>query len=538
MYAKDIIQGDNARKSIITGIKKLNSAVSSTLGPRGRNVIIQRKDGLPIVTKDGVTVARHIKLPDPFENMGVDLIRQASINAERNSGDSTTTATILATALIRSSEFMIERLEMSRNDVVNLLKNNTESVIKSIDEIKLVDKSNDSLIYNVAKTSANGDEEIAGLIADCFNKSNNTGFVRVKKGREYEDSIEIKNGYTFDRGLISPFFANRPGGECEFDEAYVLLVSGRIDTIEEIVPVLDKAHKELRRPLVIIADDFDDQVVSIIAANKIKNSLQIALVKSPGYGDRRMETIKDMGIYTDSTPVAKSVGMTVKDGTLGKLDGFVAGRKECSLIVNNGYERAEKRIEELIKEYESATDNFNKDKLQERIVRLSGRNVTIHVGGYTDAEIDERKDRIDDALGAVKSGYEGGFIAGGSAGLLHAVVKADYGSLYLREFIQAMEEPLNVMIANADVDKSMVFSCYRYYGNGDSDWSTIYNFATGEVGDAFEMGVVDSAESLKGALRFACSVACTVIMLDCAIVDIEPKEPQSTYDIEGLSPVM
>ncbi|MCO8089097.1 chaperonin GroEL [Acinetobacter indicus] len=537
MSAKDVKFGDSARSKMIAGVNILADAVKVTLGPKGRNVVIDRSFGAPHITKDGVSVAKEITLKDKFENMGAQLVREVSSKTNDIAGDGTTTATVLAQAILNEG---IKSVTAGMNPMD--LKRGIDLAVKTVVEnIKQTAKpaSDSKAIEQVGSISANSDTTVGALIAQAMEKVGKEGVITVEEGSGFEDSLDVVEGMQFDRGYISPYFANKQDTlTAELENPYILLVDKKISNIRELITVLEAVAKT-GKPLLIIAEDVEGEALATLVVNNMRGIIKVCAVKAPGFGDRRKAMLQDIAILTGGTVISEEIGMQLDQTSLEHLGTAhkVTVSKENTVIVDgagNAGQIAE-RVQQIRAQIEESTSEYDKEKLQERVAKLAGGVAVIKIGAATEVEMKEKKDRVDDALHATRAAVEEGVVAGGGVALVRAAKALDgvtganddqnVGINILR---RAIEAPLRQIVANAGDEPSVVINAVK---NGEGNFG--YNAATGEYGDMLEMGILDPAKVTRSALEHAASVAGLMLTTECMITEI-PEEKPAMPDMGGM----
>ncbi|MEQ1411657.1 chaperonin GroEL [Acinetobacter indicus] len=537
MSAKDVKFGDSARSKMIAGVNILADAVKVTLGPKGRNVVIDRSFGAPHITKDGVSVAKEITLKDKFENMGAQLVREVSSKTNDIAGDGTTTATVLAQAILNEG---IKSVTAGMNPMD--LKRGIDLAVKTVVEnIKQTAKpaSDSKAIEQVGSISANSDTTVGALIAQAMEKVGKEGVITVEEGSGFEDSLDVVEGMQFDRGYISPYFANKQDTlTAELENPFILLVDKKVSNIRELITVLEAVAKT-GKPLLIIAEDVEGEALATLVVNNMRGIIKVCAVKAPGFGDRRKAMLQDIAILTGGTVISEEIGMQLDQTTLEHLGTAhkVTVSKENTVIVDgagNAGQIAE-RVQQIRAQIEESTSEYDKEKLQERVAKLAGGVAVIKIGAATEVEMKEKKDRVDDALHATRAAVEEGVVAGGGVALVRAASALDgltganddqnVGINILR---RAIEAPLRQIVANAGDEPSVVINAVK---NGEGNYG--YNAATGEYGDMLEMGILDPAKVTRSALEHAASVAGLMLTTECMITEI-PEEKPAMPDMGGM----
>ncbi|OAU98936.1 MULTISPECIES: chaperonin GroEL [Moraxella] len=537
--AKDVSFGASAREKMIDGVNILADAVKVTLGPKGRNVVIDKSFGAPTITKDGVSVAKEIELEDKFENMGAQLVREVAAKTNDVAGDGTTTATVLAQAILVEG---MKTVAAGMNPM-DLKRGIDKAVRAAVEEIRAISTpANDhKAIAQVGSISANSDTTIGELISKAMETVGKQGVITVEEGSGFEDALEVVEGMQFDRGYISPYFANKQDSlTCEFDNPFILLVDKKISNIREIVPLLEKVM-QTSRPLLIIAEDVENEALATLVVNTLRGGLKTCAVKAPGFGDRRKAMLQDIAILTGGVVISEEVGLSLESAEiehLGTAKKVTIG-KENTVIVDGAGDKAdiEARVESIRRQAEESTSDYDKEKLQERVAKLSGGVAVIKVGAATETEMKEKKDRVDDALHATRAAVEEGVVPGGGVALVRALgalndLKGDNedqnaGINILR---RAMEAPLRQIVTNAGDEASVIVNEVK---NGSGNYG--YNAASGEYGDMLEMGILDPAKVTRSALEHAASVAGLMLTTEVMITDKPaPEAPMSAPGMGGM----
>ena len=536
--AKDVKFGVSAREKMIEGVNVLANAVKVTLGPKGRNVVIDKSFGAPTITKDGVSVAKEIELEDKFENMGAQLVREVASKTNDVAGDGTTTATVLAQAILIEGMKSVAA-GMNPMDLKRGIDKATRAAVEQIHALS-TPANDDKAIAQVGSISANSDVKIGGLISEAMQKVGKKGVITVEEGSGFEDALEVVEGMQFDRGYISPYFANKQDSlTCEFDNPLILLVDKKISNIREIVPLLEKVMQS-SRPLLIIAEDVENEALATLVVNNLRGGLKTCAVKAPGFGDRRKAMLQDIAILTGGVVISEEVGLSLESAELEHLGTAkkVTVGKENTVIVDGAGNKADidARVESIRHQAEEATSDYDKEKLQERVAKLSGGVAVIKVGAATETEMKEKKDRVDDALHATRAAVEEGVVPGGGVALVRALsaladLKGDNddqnaGINILR---RAMEAPLRQIVTNAGDEASVIVNEVK---NGQGNYG--YNAATGVYGDMIEMGILDPAKVTRSALEHAASVAGLMLTTEVMITDKPAPADNSAAAMGGM----
>ena len=526
--AKSIIYAEDARQAILRGVNKLADAVQVTLGPKGRNVLIEKKFGSPLMTKDGVTVAKEIELKDRHENLGAQLVREVASKTSDIAGDGTTTATVLARAIYREG---IKAVVSGANtmEIKKGIDLAVETVVKAIDEIKKPVEGN--AIAQVGTISANGDEEIGRIIAEAMGKVGKDGVITVEEAKGRETELTVVEGMQFDRGYLSPYFVTNPDQmKVELENPYILAYEKKVSNMRDLLPLLEQVVNS-RRPLLIIAEDVDGEALATLVVNKIRGTLNVAAVKAPGFGDRRKAMLEDIAVLTGGKAISEDLGLKLENLTLADLGSAkkIVIDKETTTIVEGAgsTEAIQGRVKQIRAQVETSTSDYDKEKLQERLAKLVGGVAVIKVGAASETELKEKKARVEDAMHATKAAVEDGIVAGGGVALLRSMLKLAElkvtgdqatGVDIVRK---SLEEPLRQIANNAGVEGSVVVNTVR-----ESKGNHGYNAATNVYGDMMAFGVVDPAKVTKSALRNAASVASMMLTTEAIITEIpEPKSP-------------
>ena len=538
MAAKQVLFGDDARSKMVRGINVLANAVKVTLGPKGRNVVLDRAFGAPTVTKDGVSVAKEIELKDKFENMGACMVREVASKTSDNAGDGTTTATVLAQAIVdEGMKFVAAGM-----NPMDLKRGIDKAVAAAITELKKLSKptTTNKEIAQVGAISANSDEEIGQIISEAMDKVGKEGVITVEDGKSLKNELEVVEGMQFDRGYLSPYFINQPEKQAAvLDNPFILLHDKKISNIRELLPVLEQVAKAAR-PLVIIAEDIDGEALATLVVNSIRGILKVVAVKAPGFGDRRAAMLEDIAVLTGGTVISTNVGLTLDKATLEQLGTAkkVEVTKENTTIIDGAgqAEAIENRVRNIRTQIEAATSDYDREKLQERVAKLAGGVALIKVGAATEVEMKEKKARVEDALHATRAAVEEGIVAGGGVALIRAKqairdIKGDNDeqNAGIRIVLRAMEEPLRQIVANAGDEPSVVVNTVA---QGEGNFG--YNAQTGEYGDLVEMGVLDPTKVTRTALQNAASVASLILTTDCMVADIPQDDKPMPAGMEGM----
>ena len=538
MAAKDVQFGNEVRQKMVKGVNVLADAVKVTLGPKGRNVVLDRAFGGPHITKDGVSVAKEIELKDKFENMGAQMVKEVASKTSDVAGDGTTTATVLAQSIVAEG---MKYVAAGMNPT-DLKRGIDKAVVALVDELKKIAKpvpEKSKEISQVASISANSDESIGEIIAKAMNEVGKEGVITVEDGKSLENEVEVVKGMQFDRGYLSPYFITDMEKQiAALDSPFVLLFDEKISNIRDLLPVLEQVAKT-SRPLLIIAEDVEGEALATLVVNNIRGILKTVAVKAPGFGDRRKAMLQDIAILTGGTVIAEEVGLSLEKATLedlGQAKRIEVGKENTTIIDGLGNKEAvDARVKEIRQQIETATSEYDKEKLQERVAKLAGGVAVIKVGAATEVEMKEKKDRVDDALHATRAAVEEGVVAGGGVALLRArssldnvaVANADQKA-GVQIVLRAIEAPLRQIVANAGDEPSVVVNKVLE-GKGNFG----FNAGTGEYGDMIEMGVLDPAKVTRSALQHAASIAGLMLTTECMIAEI-PEDKPAMPDMSGM----
>ncbi|AGK51349.1 chaperonin GroL [Burkholderia thailandensis MSMB121] len=533
MAAKEIIFHDGARTKLVEGVNLLANAVKVTLGPKGRNVVLERSFGSPVVTKDGVSVAKEIELADKVQNIGAQLVKEVASKTSDAAGDGTTTATVLAQAIVREGQKYVA----AGLNPLDLKRGIDKAVAAAVDELKKISKPTTTSreIAQVATISANGEESIGQRIAEAIDRVGKEGVITVEDGKSLADELDVVEGLQFDRGYLSPYFINNPDRQLAvLDEPFILLHDKKISNIRDLLPVLEQVAKA-GRPLLIIAEDVEGEALATLVVNNIRGILKTVAVKAPGFGDRRKALLEDIAILAGGQVIAEETGLTLEKATLqelGRAKRIEVGKESTTLIDGAGDKaNIEARVKQIRAQIADATSDYDREKLQERVAKLAGGVAVIKVGGATEVEVKEKKDRVDDALHATRAAVEEGIVPGGGVALIRvkqaiaelAGANADQKA-GISIVLRALEEPLRQIVANAGEEASVVVATVAA-GKGNYG----YNAATGEYGDLVESGVLDPTKVTRTALQNAASIAGLLLTTDATVheapKDAPPAQP-------------
>ncbi len=538
MAAKQVLFGDDARTKMVRGINVLANAVKVTLGPKGRNVVLERSFGGPTVTKDGVSVAKEIELKDKFENMGAAMVREVASKTSDNAGDGTTTATVLAQAIVdEGMKFVAAGM-----NPMDLKRGIDKAVAAAITELKKLSKptTTNKEIAQVGAISANSDEEIGQIISEAMDKVGKEGVITVEDGKSLKNELEVVEGMQFDRGYLSPYFINQPEKQAAvLENPFILLHDKKISNIRELLPVLEQVAKAAR-PLVIIAEDIDGEALATLVVNSIRGILKVVAVKAPGFGDRRSAMLEDIAVLTGGTVISSNVGLSLDKATLAQLGSAkkVEVTKENTTIIDGAGDAAaiENRVKNIRTQIEGASSDYDREKLQERVAKLAGGVALIKVGAATEVEMKEKTARVEDALHATRAAVEEGIVPGGGVALIRAKLAIkdikgdnDEQNAGIRIVLRAMEEPLRQIVANAGDEPSVVVNTVA---QGEGNFG--YNAQSAKYGDMVEMGVLDPTKVTRTALQNAASVASLILTTDCMVADLPADDKAVPAGMDGM----
>jgi chaperonin GroEL len=528
--AKNISFETDARNKIKAGVDKLANAVKVTLGPKGRNVVIDKKFGAPSITKDGVTVAKEIELKDPIENMGAQLVKEVASKTADMAGDGTTTATVLAQAIYTAGS---KNVAAGANPM-DLKRGIDKAVAAVVENLRSQSKKiqNSSEISQVGTISANNDSEIGKMIADAMDKVGKDGVITVEEAKGTETEVKTVEGMQFDRGYLSPYFVtNTEKMEADLENAFILIYDKKVSTMKELLPVLEQVV-QTGKPLVIVAEDVDGEALATLVVNKLRGSLKIAAVKAPGFGDRRKAMLEDIAILTGGTVISEERGYKLENATLdylGQAEKVIIDKDNTTLVNGKGQkEEITGRVNEIKAQIEKTTSDYDREKLQERLAKLSGGVAILYIGASTEVEMKEKKDRVDDALHATRAAVEEGIVAGGGVALVRAiddlknvVVENDDQLTGVNIIRTALESPLRTIVANAGGEGSVIINKVR---EGKDDFG--YNAREDKFENMFAAGIIDPTKVTRLALENAASIAGLLLTTDCVISD-EPEEEKA-----------
>jgi chaperonin GroEL len=537
MAAKEVRFSDDARARMLKGVNILANAVKATLGPKGRNAVLEKSFGAPTVTKDGVSVAKEIELKDKFENMGAQMVKEVASNTSDEAGDGTTTATVLAQAIVREG---LKAVAAGANPM-DLKRGIDAAVSTAVDELKRLSKpcKDQKAIAQVGTISANSDESIGKTIADAMEKVGKEGVITVEEGTSLQNELDVVEGMQFDRGYLSPYFINNQQNQTsELESPYILLYEKKISNVREMLPLLEGIAKA-GRPLLVIAEDVEGEALATLVVNTIRGIVKVAAVKAPGFGDRRKAMLQDIAILTGGQVISDEVGLSLEKATLndlGEAKKIVVEKENTTIIDGKGKNSDIKaRVEQIRKQVEEATSDYDKEKLQERVAKLSGGVAVIKVGAATEVEMKEKKARVEDALHATRAAVEEGVVPGGGVALIRAQKaieklqgKNEDQNFGIKILVRSIEEPLRQIVANAGEDAAVVLAKVKE-GKGTFG----YNAATGDYGDMLELGILDPTKVTRLALQNAASVAGLLLTTEVMVAEAPKDEADHAHGAPG-----
>ncbi|AAM39839.1 MULTISPECIES: chaperonin GroEL [Xanthomonas] len=528
MAAKDIRFGEDARTRMVRGVNVLANAVKATLGPKGRNVVLEKSFGAPTITKDGVSVAKEIELADKFENMGAQMVKEVASKTNDNAGDGTTTATVLAQALIREGAKAVA----AGMNPMDLKRGIDQAVKAAVIELKNISKptTDDKAIAQVGTISANSDESIGNIIAEAMQKVGKEGVITVEEGSGLENELDVVEGMQFDRGYLSPYFINNQQSQsADLDDPFILLHDKKISNVRDLLPVLEGVAKA-GKPLLIVAEEVEGEALATLVVNTIRGIVKVVAVKAPGFGDRRKAMLEDMAVLTGGTVISEEVGLALEKATIKDLGRAkkVQVSKENTTIIDGAGDSAtiEARVGQIKTQIEDTSSDYDREKLQERVAKLAGGVAVIKVGASTEIEMKEKKARVEDALHATRAAVEEGVVPGGGVALVRALVAV--GNLTganedqthgIQIALRAMEAPLREIVANAGEEPSVILNKVK---EGTGNYG--YNAANGEFGDMVEFGILDPTKVTRSALQNAASIAGLMITTEAMVADAPKKD--------------
>lgn len=537
MAAKEVKFGNSARQRMLKGVNVLADAVKVTLGPKGRNVVLEKSFGAPLITKDGVSVAKEIELEDKFENMGAQMVKEVASKANDEAGDGTTTATVLAQAIVNEG---LKAVAAGMNPM-DLKRGIDKAVAAAVAELKTLSQpcNTSKAIAQVGTISANADTTIGEIIAQAMEKVGKEGVITVEEGQGLQDELDVVEGMQFDRGYLSPYFINnQENGTVELDNPYILLVDKKISNIRELLPVLEGVAKS-GKPLLIIAEDVEGEALATLVVNNMRGIVKVAAVKAPGFGDRRKAMLQDIAVLTGGNVISEEIGMELEKAQLtdlGTAKRVVINKDNTTIVDGSGDQAAiEGRVTQIRQQIEETTSDYDREKLQERLAKLAGGVAVIKVGAATEVEMKEKKARVEDALHATRAAVEEGVVPGGGVALVRAASKlADLRgdnedqNVGIKLALRAMEAPLRQIASNAGVEASVVANKVK---NGEGNFG--YNAGQDEYGDMLEMGILDPTKVTRSALQFAASVAALMITTEAMVAELPKSEP-AMPDMGGM----
>ncbi|KAF1690863.1 chaperonin GroEL [Pseudoxanthomonas koreensis] len=528
MAAKEIRFGEDARARMVRGVNVLANAVKATLGPKGRNVVLEKSFGAPTITKDGVSVAKEIELADKFENMGAQMVKEVASKTSDNAGDGTTTATVLAQALIREGSKAVA----AGMNPMDLKRGIDKAVVAAVAELKKISKptADDKAIAQVGTISANSDESIGNIIADAMKKVGKEGVITVEEGSGLENELDVVEGMQFDRGYLSPYFINNQQSQsADLDDPFILLHDKKISNVRDLLPVLEGVAKA-GKPLLIVAEEVEGEALATLVVNTIRGIVKVVAVKAPGFGDRRKAMLEDMATLTGGTVISEEVGLQLEKATikdLGRAKKVQVSKENTTIIDGAGDTAAiESRIKQIKAQIEETSSDYDREKLQERVAKLAGGVAVIKVGASTEIEMKEKKARVEDALHATRAAVEEGVVPGGGVALVRAI--SAIGNLKganedqthgIQIALRAMEAPLREIVTNAGEEPSVILNKVKE-GTGNFG----YNAANGEFGDMVEFGILDPTKVTRSALQNAASIAGLMITTEAMVAELPKKD--------------
>ena len=538
MAAKDVKFGNEARIKMLEGVNILADAVKVTLGPKGRNVVLDKSFGAPTITKDGVSVAREIELEDKFQNMGAQMVKEVASKANDAAGDGTTTATVLAQAIVNEG---LKAVAAGMNPM-DLKRGIDKAVVAAVAELQALSQpcADSNAIAQVGTISANSDEKVGKLIAEAMDKVGRDGVITVEDGQGLEDELAVVEGMQFDRGYLSPYFINKQEtGSVELDDPFILLVDKKVSNIREMLPVLEGVAKA-GKPLLIVAEDVEGEALATLVVNTMRGIVKVAAVKAPGFGDRRKAMLQDIAVLTGGTVISEEVGMELEKATLedlGRAKRIVITKENTTIIDGVGDAGViEGRVAQIRQQIEETSSDYDREKLQERVAKLAGGVAVIKVGAATEVEMKEKKARVEDALHATRAAVEEGVVAGGGVALVRVAAKLtglrgdnEDQNVGIKVALRAMEAPLRQIVINAGEEASVIANAVK---NGEGNFG--YNAYTEQYGDMLAMGILDPTKVTRSALQFASSIAGLMITTECMISELPKKDTPAMPDMGGM----
>ncbi|WP_421244012.1 chaperonin GroEL [Aeromonas sp. 601019] len=538
MAAKDVKFGNEARIKMLEGVNILADAVKVTLGPKGRNVVLDKSFGAPTITKDGVSVAREIELEDKFQNMGAQMVKEVASKANDAAGDGTTTATVLAQAIVNEG---LKAVAAGMNPM-DLKRGIDKAVVAAVAELQALSQpcADSNAIAQVGTISANSDETVGKLIAEAMDKVGRDGVITVEDGQGLEDELAVVEGMQFDRGYLSPYFINKQEtGSVELDDPFILLVDKKVSNIREMLPVLEGVAKA-GKPLLIVAEDVEGEALATLVVNTMRGIVKVAAVKAPGFGDRRKAMLQDIAVLTGGTVISEEVGMELEKATLedlGRAKRIVITKENTTIIDGVGDAGViEGRVAQIRQQIEETSSDYDREKLQERVAKLAGGVAVIKVGAATEVEMKEKKARVEDALHATRAAVEEGVVAGGGVALVRVAAKLaglrgdnEDQNVGIKVALRAMEAPLRQIVINAGEEASVIANAVK---NGEGNFG--YNAYTEQYGDMLTMGILDPTKVTRSALQFASSIAGLMITTECMVTELPKKDAPAMPDMGGM----
>ncbi|QXC39377.1 chaperonin GroEL [Aeromonas jandaei] len=538
MAAKDVKFGNEARIKMLEGVNILADAVKVTLGPKGRNVVLDKSFGAPTITKDGVSVAREIELEDKFQNMGAQMVKEVASKANDAAGDGTTTATVLAQAIVNEG---LKAVAAGMNPM-DLKRGIDKAVVAAVAELQALSQpcADSNAIAQVGTISANSDEKVGKLIAEAMDKVGRDGVITVEDGQGLEDELAVVEGMQFDRGYLSPYFINKQEtGSVELDDPFILLVDKKVSNIREMLPVLEGVAKA-GKPLLIVAEDVEGEALATLVVNTMRGIVKVAAVKAPGFGDRRKAMLQDIAVLTGGTVISEEVGMELEKATLedlGRAKRIVITKENTTIIDGVGDAGViEGRVAQIRQQIEETSSDYDREKLQERVAKLAGGVAVIKVGAATEVEMKEKKARVEDALHATRAAVEEGVVAGGGVALVRVAAKLaglrgdnEDQNVGIKVALRAMEAPLRQIVINAGEEASVIANAVK---NGEGNFG--YNAYTEQYGNMLTMGILDPTKVTRSALQFASSIAGLMITTECMVTELPKKDAPAMPDMGGM----
>ncbi|RRA90117.1 chaperonin GroEL [Aeromonas veronii] len=538
MAAKDVKFGNEARIKMLEGVNILADAVKVTLGPKGRNVVLDKSFGAPTITKDGVSVAREIELEDKFQNMGAQMVKEVASKANDAAGDGTTTATVLAQAIVNEG---LKAVAAGMNPM-DLKRGIDKAVVAAVAELQAQSQpcADSNAIAQVGTISANSDEKVGKLIAEAMDKVGRDGVITVEDGQGLEDELAVVEGMQFDRGYLSPYFINKQEtGSVELDDPFILLVDKKVSNIREMLPVLEGVAKA-GKPLLIVAEDVEGEALATLVVNTMRGIVKVAAVKAPGFGDRRKAMLQDIAVLTGGTVISEEVGMELEKATLedlGRAKRIVITKENTTIIDGVGDAGViEGRVAQIRQQIEETSSDYDREKLQERVAKLAGGVAVIKVGAATEVEMKEKKARVEDALHATRAAVEEGVVAGGGVALVRVAAKLaglrgdnEDQNVGIKVALRAMEAPLRQIVINAGEEASVIANAVK---NGEGNFG--YNAYSEQYGDMLAMGILDPTKVTRSALQFASSIAGLMITTECMVTELPKKDTPAMPDMGGM----